>query len=356
MKIGTAETSPGKYDTGCLSVTDLPTGQAEQLPVVIVEGTEPGPTVWVTATIHGDETTGMAAAQDFMARIRGEPLRGSVVCIPVMNPAGLRTNSRTSYYHDDDPNRYFNRPDGPDAGTEHLPRVQQVINERLYEYIADTADAVISLHTSWVATYPYVIQPRIPYGKHRDEAVATDLCDHTTTLTESFDFPVINQFGQQEARHRSLQHTLTGAAVSRDGIPAFTPELGGRFVVEEDARQAAVTGLQNVLHSFDMIADPMTPEVSFSLPNDGPLKRLVHPHTDTAGIVRYRVAEGDRVTVGQPVADIVSPHGAAKTTVESHFDGFVLSRMEGAAVYENDPLLDLAVPDDEPLVIPNMAD
>lgn len=350
MKIGTAETSPGEYDTGYLSVTDLPTGQTEQLPVIIVDGIKPGPTVWVTATIHGDETTGMAASQDFVALIRDKLLQGSVICIPVMNPAGLRTNNRCSYYHNDDPNRYFDRFSTV-SGTP--PGVQQVINEKIFEYITDTATAVISLHTSWIATYPYVIQPRVPYGKHRDKEAATELCNRTVELVEAFDLPVINQFGQQEARHRSLQHTLSGAALGREGIPAFTPELGGRFVVEDEARRAAITGLHNVLYSLDMVSDPMKQEVSFSLPADEPLKRLVHPYTDTAGIVRYHVSEGDRIIAGQPVADIVSVHGTTKVTVESQFDGFVLSRMEGAAVYENDPLLDLAVPDDESLVVPH---
>ncbi|MFC4550209.1 MULTISPECIES: succinylglutamate desuccinylase/aspartoacylase family protein [Halorussus] len=349
MKVGTAETSPGESDAGYLSVTDLPTGGADRLPVVVVDGEESGPTVWVTGAVHGDETTGMAAAQDFAAHVRGDLRRGTVVCVPVANPAGLRTNARTSYYHDDDPNRHFESVDPESA---RPPRVQQVVDERLYERIADTADALVDLHTSWVATYPYTIQPRVPYGENRDESAASDLSDRITALVEAFGLPVVRQFGREEIRRRSLQGTLTGAAVGRDGIPAFTPELGGRYVVEEDARRAAVAGLHNVCHSLGMVAEPMQTEASFSLPADGPLKRLVHPHADAAGIVRYRVSEGDRISAGQAVADIVSPHGTIEATVESRHDGFVLSRMEGAAVYENDPLLDLAVPDDEPLVVP----
>ena len=347
MKIGTAEAEAGASATGYLPVADLPTGGEERLPVVVVDGADPGPTVWITAAIHADETTGMAAAQDFAAGLRDEPLRGTVVCVPVANPAGLRTNGRTSYYHDDDPNRYFSRPE---AGAGDPPRVQQVINERLYERIADTADAAIALHTSWVATHPYTIRPRVSYGSRRGEAAAADLSDRVGALAEAFGLPVVNQFGRRETEHRSLGHTLSGAAVA-DGIPAFTPELGGRFVVEEDAREAAVAGLHNVLHELGMVDDRATADASFSLPTDEPLRRRIHPHADAAGVVRYRVAEGDRVAAGQPVADIVTPHGTTRSTVESRVDGFVLSRMEGAAVYENDPLFDLAVPDDEPLVV-----
>ncbi len=347
MKLGTAESKPGEVSTGYLSVTDLPTGQPEHIPVVVVEGEESGPTVWVTGTIHGDEPTGMEAIHEFVSRIRDEPLRGTVVCVPVMNPSGLRTNARTSYYDGDDPNRYFGieRGDG-----ETPPSVQQLICERLYEKISASADVVISLHTSWIATYPYTIRPRVGYGENREKAEAVELCDRTVELADAFGLPVVNQFGHDETTQRSLQHTLTGAAIA-DGIPAFTPELGGRFVVEKDVCEAAVVGLRNVLYALDMVAEPVTPETEFELPADTDLKRLVHPHTDTAGIVRYRVREGEWVEPGDAVADIVTTTGEQKTEIRAEHSGYVLSRYDRVAVYENDPILDMAVPDDEPLLL-----
>ena len=346
MKVGTAESDPGETSTGYLSVTDLPTGQSERVPVVIVEGDEPGPTVWVTGTIHGDEPTGMEAIHEFVARIRDEPLRGTVVCIPVMNPSGLRTNARTSYYNGDDPNRYFGIERG-DGDTP--PSVQQLICERLYEEISASADIVISLHTSWIATYPYTILPRVSYGNNRDITEAVELRDRLVELSDAFGLPVVNQFSHEETERRSLEHTLTGAAVA-DGIPAFTPELGGRFVVEQDVCEAAVVGLYNVLHVFGMITESASFPIEFELPAETDLKRLVHPHADSAGLVHYKVQEGEWVQSGQVVADIVTPHGETKTRVNADHSGYVLSRHECVAVYENDPLLDMAVPDDEPLL------
>jgi uncharacterized protein len=346
MKLGTAESDPGEVSTGYLSVTDLPTGQPEHIPVVVIEGEKSGPTVWVTGTIHGDEPTGMEAIHEFVARIRDEPLQGTVVCIPVMNPSGLRTNARTSYYHGDDPNRYFGFERGDD---ETPPSVQQLICERLYEEISASADVVISLHTSWVATYPYTIRPRVSYGENREKVEAVELRDRITELTDAFGLPVVNQFSHEETERQSLEHTLTGTAVA-DGIPAFTPELGGRFVVEQDVCEAAIVGLYNVLHVSGMVTESTSFPMEFELSAETDLKRLIHPHADTAGIVQYRVQEGEWVQSGQVVADIVTPHGETKTQVNADHSGYVLSRYEGVAVYENDPLLDMAVPDDEPLL------
>ena len=348
MKIGTATANASETSTGYLPVTDLPTGQDEQVPIVIVEGEESGPTLWVTAGIHPDETTGIATAHQFVDWLSDVSLAGTVICVPVMNPSGLRLDQRTSYYHDEDANRQFGRED-----TASTPkRVQALINDRIYEHVCETADTIVSLHTSWAATHPYVIQPRIMERSDRDDAETATIRDRIVSIADAFGLPAVNPFSANESRERSMQHTLASQAIGRDGIPTITPELGGRFAVDEELRDAGVAGLTNVLHTLDMVADPIPVGDTYALPMSEPHKRHVHPYTDTAGLVRYRVTEGDRVEEGQPVADIVSPHGSVKTTVTSDFPGFVLSRMEGAAVYENDPLLELAIPDDEPLIVP----
>lgn len=346
MKIGTARAEPGEQATGYRTVTELPTGQPEQIPVVVINGSRPGQTLWVTGTIHGDEPAGIAAIHQLVSQVQPDSLAGTLVCVPGMNPAGLRTNSRTSYYHDDDPNRHFVSEDNK----AEQPRVQERINERVYADIASMADAVVSLHTSWVATYPYTIQPRVTYGRHRSRSAAAELCDTLTDLTAAFGLPVVNQFSQPMAEQRGLHNTLTGAAIA-DGIPAFTPELGGRFVVEKDALAAAVDGLWNVLATLEMVAESPTPVTEYTLDADEQLTRLVHPHTDSAGLVKYRATEGDRIDQGQVIAEIRSPHGQIKAEIASDHAGYVLSRREKLAVYEGDPLFDLAVPDVDPLLV-----
>ena len=97
MQVGTAEAAPGELARGHLKVTNLPTGSPERLPVVIANGEQEGPTLWITAGIHGNEHNGVAAAQDVMDEALPGQLAGSVVCLPLLNPAGLRRSARTSY-------------------------------------------------------------------------------------------------------------------------------------------------------------------------------------------------------------------------------------------------------------------
>lgn len=347
MEIGTATGVPGELTEGELRVTELPTGAPEALPVLIAEGTASGPTLWITASIHSDEVTGLAVAQDVMTADLATELSGTVVCIPVLNPSGLRLGSRTSYYHDEDPNRGFSSDDGASP-----PTVQELINRRVYDRIVDTADAVISLHTSWVGSYAYTISPRATYGTNRTEAEATRLADDLRALSEAFGFPVVRQFSRDEVVERSLDRALTEALVVEEGIPAITPELGGRFAVDDDVRDAAVEGVENVLREFGML-DGSRRQVDGAptAPVDFPVKRAIHPYTDTPGIVRYRVAEGDVVEPGDAIADVVTQHGSHKRTLRTEHEGFVLSRHEGNVAYENDAVADLAVRDDESLVV-----
>lgn len=354
MEIGTAEAEPGDLATGYLDVTDLPTGARERLPVLIAQGQQSGPTVWVTAGIHGNEATGVAVAQDVMADSLAKRLRGTVVCLPILNPAGLRQNRRTSYYHGHDPNRYF--PD-PDAESTRPPKVQELIDERIYETFADSADALIDLHTAWPGSIPFVIRDRVLYGSERDESEARDLAAELNRLVEAFGLPVVNEYGAEEYTEQNLQRSTAGAALNNAGIPAFTVELGGHGVVEEDAREAGVVGVYNVLRELDMLdGEPEPNDSAPAAPVDFPVKRAVAPHTETAGIVRHFVEAGDAIEAGDPIAEITTPHGESKATLRSDHDGYVLGRSGGLAAYENDAVCSLAIRDEEGLVVARAGD
>ena len=358
MEIGTAAADPGELARGYLEVTELPTAIPERIPVVIARGEDEGPTLWVTASIHGNEVTALATAQDAIREDLPERLRGTVVCLPNLNPAGLRRTNRTSYYDDDDPNRYFPEPD-PDEDRTRPPRVQELIDERIYDQFADSADALIDLHTASVGSVPFNIRDRVLYdedGDGRTEAEAHDLADELERLAEAFGLPIVNEYEADEYVGQNLQRSTAGAALNNAGIPAFTPELGGHGVVEEDTRAAAVAGIYRVMVELDML-DSVPGEIEDADPGvespvDYPVRRAVHPHSETPGIARHRVEAGAVVAAGDPIAEIVTPTGERKAVVESEHDGYVLGRRGGMAVYENDALASMAVRDEGDLVVP----
>ncbi|MEZ3116670.1 succinylglutamate desuccinylase/aspartoacylase family protein [Halobaculum sp. MBLA0147] len=360
LSVGTATAASGESADGWLHVTDLPTGDGERLPVTVANGAADGPTLWVTGGVHGDEATGVAVAQDVAGRVRDRvaDLAGAVVVVPVVSPAGLRRNERTTYYGDQDPNRYF--PD-TERDDQRPPETQERIDTTLYEVFADSADLLLDCHTAQVGSVPFVIRDRVLYGDVRDEAAAESLADDLQRIVDSVGLPTLTEYPAAEYLGQSLQRSTAGAATNTAGVPAVTLELGGHSVVEPDARAAGVAGVFGVAAEFGLVE-----AVPDDLPDPGatvpdapvsfPVRRFVGPRAETAGLARHVVQPGEPVEDGDTVAEVVDPHGTVLETVESDHDGYVIGHSEGLAVYEGEAVASMAVRDDGDLVVPRDAE
>ena len=348
MEIGSATSKPGTTVHGWLDVTELPTGTTERIPVSITEGTENGPTLWVTAALHGNEVTGIGAVQDFMTDAIEAQLRGTVVCIPVLNPSGVRLDRRNSYYHDDDPNRSFPYGAGESSSP---PHVQELINGRIFTHFTRTADALISLHEGWIDEELFTIVERVRYGTDRSRKEAEQLAAETMRLAEAFDLPIVREYEVDIQEEYGLQQSFECAAVNAAGVPAITPELGSPHVIEEEYLGAAITGIYNVMRELDMLpGDPVPSDAAPESPVDFPVKRADGPTTDVPGFVRHHVEGGEPVEAGDPIADITTAHGEVKTTITTEESGYILGRRHGLATYENDILVSMATRDDGELI------
>lgn len=109
------------------------------IPITIIQGRRPGPTLALVAGIHGYEYTPILALQRVRANLSPEALSGTVILVHVANlPSFLK---RTIYYGPDggkNLNRVFpSRPDG--ALSERIAHV-------LTAEVIEKADYLIDLH------------------------------------------------------------------------------------------------------------------------------------------------------------------------------------------------------------------
>ena len=352
VAVGTARATPGTCDTGFLEVTDLPTGGPERIPIVVARGDREGPTLWVTGGIHGNEMTGVATAQDVLADGVPAGLRGTVVCAPMCNPAGIRRGVRTSYYHDDDPNRFF---PASDAGDTTGTRVQELIDERVYDAIVDSADALLDLHTAQVGSVPFVIRDRVLYGERREQAAATALAEELAALTGALGIPVVTEYPAEEYADRNLHRSTAGAVLNEAGIPALTLELGGHDTIDEGVRAAGLAGVYRAMVHLEMLSGVPTriadADPGFESPVDYEVRRFVGPRAPVAGFCRPAIEPGVPFESGREIARVVSPHGDAQAGLEAPHDGYVLG-WRSPVTYENDAVASLAVRDEGPMVAP----
>lgn len=350
MDIDAVSPGPGEIGRGFVEVATLPTGVDERLPVVVAEGEDDGPELWVTATIHGDEANGLAVAHELMSRELADRIDGRVVCIPTLNPAGLRRNTRAPYYGSGDPNRSFPEDDEPGDHDD----VQELIYRQVFDAFADAADALLDLHTAGLGVVPFNYRHPVLYGEQRTEAEARELSAEVKRLMDAFGLPIVNE--PEDYVEENFHRTTTGAAINQAGIPAMTVELGQHTILQDDVIAAGVAGCYRVLEAMEMIEEVPTAveeaDPNFESPVEFPVKMADGPYTDATGIVRDRVGEGEPIAAGDPIADIVDIHGELLTVVEADSDGYLLNRTHGAAVYENDEVAKRVVRDERDMVQP----
>ncbi len=85
---------PGTSATIAIPVSNTATGLPASLYVRVLHGAKPGPCIFVSAAIHGDEIIGTAVIQRVLAKLDAASMAGTVLFLPVVNIFGFQQHSR----------------------------------------------------------------------------------------------------------------------------------------------------------------------------------------------------------------------------------------------------------------------
>ena len=369
MTIGTARSAPGEIAYGTFEGVALPTGGSDDFAIILAQGKAEGPTLWVTGSIHGNEYSGMAVIHHLLGPggtyFPIDDLRGTVVMIPTLSPAGLRTEARSPYYNRGaDPNRMFPAPERPASDArdeEQAPAALETAYARLFEQMDRHGDYLIDLHNAVLGSIGFAFRDPIYYNGEAEKNSARKLQQHNDEFMEAFGFPIINEFPSGQYLKKNLHRSVSGAVLNRLRRPAFTVELGGYLHVDYAIRNAAAAGIRNALRWAGML--PGSPEAMPDIPRpqvDYPVRRMMHPRAPQSGIVKHLVDTGDVIRKGDAVARLVDiygrPLGPDNGLLRTEHDGYVVGRMQGEVYYENEPVLWLAVRDSGDLLLPFPSD
>jgi predicted deacylase len=360
LEIGEMCGQPGQLVYGSLEAVTLPSGNSDNFPIIIAQGRHDGPVLWLTASIHGAEYTGILVIHHLLTNELVRRLRGTIVAVPTLNPAGLRTADRSAYYlRGQDPNRLFPGSSSrrPRSSLEAPLLPLELAYQRLFDHIARTATYLIDLHNYALGSIPFALRDPVYYRGVRDRPAAQQRQAAVGEMLAAFGHTVVNEFASTEYLKKNLHRSVSGAALNTAHIPAFTAELGGYMSVDRAYVAAAVGGIRNVLRWADMLDGEMEPISGIRLLAPGyTMRRAQHPFAPASGIVSYLVRAGDPVASGEPVARLADiygrPIGESDGLICSELDGIVLGVSQGAVCYQGDPLLSLAIRDDSDLVVP----
>ena len=361
ITLGTAVAEPGTIQYGRWEALSHPTGHSEFLPVVIAQGWDDGPCLWLTAGIHGPEQAGPAVIYQLVTQALVDRLRGTIVAIPALNPAGLRTMLREPYHAPKDPNRLW--PDGkPEKASDpdkDPPSSLEQAYKRLFEQIAATADYLIDYHNAWTGSISFALRDRVLYrtdqdaDQHRAEAEVRAV--KLEEMLRAYGHTIVNEFSVEKYLDEKLHRSTSAAALLLARIPAVTVELGTGLMPDRSIVSAAAAGTRNVMRWAGMLDGNPEPIEGIKVVEAGfPVRRRGTPRVDEPCVVLHLVEPGDLVSAGDAVAEVRDVWGRplGDGLLLSEYDGFVLGRSHGIYFYPGDAVLGMAIHDEAPLVAP----
>jgi len=291
-------------------VSERYTGDPVTLPVRVIRARRPGPTLFVTAGIHGDELNGVGVLHE-LAFGPALPLSaGTVIFVLVANVFGFETQSR--YMPDRrDLNRCF---PGTKSGS-----LSSRLASRLFEEVVRRSDYGIDLHS---AAAPRMNFPNVR-GDLKNPAVRR--------LAHAFGCELIVHGKGPEG---SLRQEATKA-----GCPTILLEAGETCKIEPGVLEIGVRGVQNVLKDLQMMRGQPVASARQSL-----IEKATWVRAQEGGILRYHVSPGAEVETGQPLATTVSVFGREQNVLNSPVDGIILGMTSLPTVKPGEPVCHIAIP------------
>jgi predicted deacylase len=302
--------APGEARELRLEAGELYTADPLYVPMTVVRGERPGPTVALTAAVHGDELNGVAVIRDLLndGDLTPERIAGTVVAIPVVNVPGFIRQSRLLPDRRD-LNRSFPGSDGGSltARLAHL----------LYTEVVQPADYLLDLHTAGGerSNHPQV---RVDLGHAPSYALA-------------------KLFGCPLTIHGRGPAGSLRRAAAEAGVPAITYEAGAPRVFERRHIDDGLTGCRNVLLALGVIpGEPQEPPVRLTV------KKTSWLRAQAGGMIDLQVGLGEPVTRGQTISINTNPFGRERSQLVAPWAGVVLGLSRLPLVHPGDAVCHLA--------------
>ena len=289
---------PGAVKRLSWSATELFAGVSISTPVLVVNGSLPGPTLCLTAAVHGDELNGIEIVRRVMHNLDPDELSGTVIGVPIVNLQGFRRGSR--YLPDRrDLNRYFPGNTNGSAASR--------IAYSFFNDVVSECDSLVDLHTG---SFERSNLPQLRADLLNPDVVA---------MTEGFGSTVI-------LHNKPAEGTLRYAATAA-GIPTVTLEAGGPTELEIQEVKHGVKGVQTLLHTLGMVrkvrlwgeSEPVYYSSSWVRANRG-------------GILLADVVLGSTVREGDLLGTITDPMNNASTKLFSPHSGRIIGMARNQVV------------------------
>lgn len=308
MEILNTKIERGKSYQLSLNIAKLHTRTAFNVPVIIERAKKDGPVVLLNAGVHGDELNGIEIVRRIIEAKLNKPLKGTIICIPVLNVFGFINLSR-KFPDERDLNRSF---PGAKDGSLASQFAHQFVTK-----IAPHIDYVIDFHTG---------------GAARDNAPQIRCEEHDAKALK-----LAEVFGTDFIIHSKLIAKSLRTTLSKMGKTVLLYEGGKSLSFDENVIQQGVSGTIRVLNHLGMQKESISEGKESILV--GKSKWIRAPYS---GLLHVDVVNGTKVSKKDIVGYISDPYGSFKKKITATNDGYIFCVNTTPVVTKGDALFHIS--------------
>ncbi|KAA1243654.1 succinylglutamate desuccinylase/aspartoacylase family protein [Aquimarina sp. RZ0] len=289
------------------NIAKLYTSTKVEIPIIIERSKKAGPTVLITAGIHGDEINGVEIVRQIIAKKINKPARGSIICIPLLNVFGFLSMNR--FFPDGrDLNRVF---PGTKNGSLASRFAYQFVNE-----ILPVADLCLDFHTGGGSRFnaPHI---RLDFKNEKQIEYAKMFNAPFTMFSKNLD-----------GSYRST--------CAKKGIDILLFE-GGKS--QNSNREVAREGVQGTMRILNHLA-MLNPEFTIPAKSENSIfiKKSFWIRAKYSGLLHIKIPIGKSVEKGEILATITDPYGKMRHEVKATNKGYIINLNEAPIVYKGDAI------------------
>ncbi len=299
----------GQNRTVILNSYELHTKTKLEIPVIVMRSKEKGPTLLLSAGMHGEETNGIEILRKVISRDEVKDLKcGTLIAIPVINVISFLYGSR-------------DLPDGRDLNRCFPGSKKGSFGSRiaydLMKHILPIIDFGVDFHTGGAKLNNF---PQL--------RCVFDFPDNVA-LAERFSAPLIIDSTYRDGTFRK--------EAAKKNKPILVFEGGESMRFDYHAINEGVNGCLRLMNSYGMINFEVPDNASVKIKNDTWVR------ANSSGLFHMSVDNGAPVSKGDLLGIIFNPFGQTEDKVFSPENGYIVGINNQPVVNQGDALIHIGM-------------
>lgn len=289
-----------------------------QIPIVTIQGSQPGPRLTIIAGVHGSEYAPILALQELLPHLEKERLSGTVQLVMSASPESFF--KRTIFYTPADWKNLNRSFPGRENGSPTERLAYAITTE-----IIEKCDYLVDVHAGDAN------EALLSYAAYDADTKDGSIREKSHEMAKALLFPRI-VLGRKRPADPKATLYLTNTATHR-GKPNVAIESGELGKTSEIYVKPIVAGLENLCRSLGMLPGEVKRRADFEY-----IESAGSVSSEHSGLFYPSRKAGDRVKKGDRIGTIRSFFGEELAVITAPSDSFILYMLATPPVTKGEPI------------------